>query len=228
MFGTSGITQNEVPDTQWIHRGLVSSARGPMAHVLFQNSAWLAWSSASTGGLVGSEKAAVACRFNSGTGRGRTASTAAPGQDVLGLRLRVPAIGVVLLDGIRPAQPCFRHRTLLSVRDAPHVATDTGQLSIRAAPSAHRGNLWARLPPAPSHPDAALSAGPEPPRDLPRTGRRVRSHGSRRALMGRARLPSLSALRHSRSRIRTSSVCRLWLRLLGRVLLRKSGSMSVV
>ena len=38
-----------------------------------------------------------------------------------------------------------------------------GELSIRAAPSAHRTKLWACLPPAPSYPDAALSAGPAPP-----------------------------------------------------------------
>ena len=74
---------------------------------------------------------------------------------------------------------------------------DTGQLSIKAAFSAHRTKLWARLPPAPSHPDAALSAGPAPPRDVPGTGRRGGPHGGRRARMGRARLPGLSALWHS-------------------------------
>ncbi len=64
----------------------------------------------------------------------------------------------------RPAAPCCRHRTVLTVRDAPHVAAHSGPLSIRAAPSAHRTKLWARLPPAPSHSDAALPAGPAPPR----------------------------------------------------------------
>ena len=74
----------------------------------------------------------------------------------------------------RPAEPCSRHRTVLTVRDAPHVAAYTGSLSIRAAPSAHRTKLWARLPPAPSHSDAALPAGPtsrpssqRPPRRTP-------------------------------------------------------------
>ena len=38
--------------------------------------------------------------------------------------------GVALLDGIRPAEPCSRHRTLQTVRNAPHVATYTGQLSM--------------------------------------------------------------------------------------------------
>jgi hypothetical protein len=97
----------------------------------------------------------------------------------------------------RPGEPCFRHRTLLTVRDAPHLVAYTGQLSIKPALSAHRTKLWARLPPAPSYPDAALSAGPAPPRDVPGTGRRGGSHGGRRAHMGRARLPGLSALWHS-------------------------------
>ena len=35
----------------------------------------------------------------------------------------------------RPAEPCSRHRTLLTIRDAPHVVAYTGQLSMRAAPS---------------------------------------------------------------------------------------------
>jgi len=51
----------------------------------------------------------------------------------------------------RPAEPCCRHRTLLSVRDAPHVVADTGPLSIRPTAPAQYTKLWARLPPAPSH-----------------------------------------------------------------------------
>ena len=35
----------------------------------------------------------------------------------------------------RAAEPCSRHRTLLTVRDTSHVAAYTGQLSIRAASS---------------------------------------------------------------------------------------------
>ena len=128
----------------------------------------------------------------------------------------------------RPAEPCSRHRTLLTVRDAPHVVAYTGQLSIRAAPSAHRTKLWARLPPAPSHSDAALPAGPAAPRDFPRGGGRGGPHGGRCPRMGRARLPGLSALWHSGARLRTSPVCRLWLRCSGGVLLQEPGSISVV
>ena len=77
--------------------------------------------------------------------------------------------------------PNSTHRPGCPPRPGVHAS-----VSIRAAPSAHPSNVWARLPPARSHPDAAPSAGPEPPRDVLRRGRRGGPHGRRRARMGRA------------------------------------------
>ena len=118
---------------------------------------------------------------------------------------------------LRRVQLCRCHRTGLTVRDAPHVTPCTSQPAITPTPSAHGAEPWVRLPAPPPTPDAALPAGPAAPRDLPRTGCRGEPNGGWRPLVGRARLPGLSALRHSRSWIRTSTVRRLWLRLSGRV-----------
>ena len=112
--------------------------------------------------------------------------------------------------------------------DAPDVTPCTSQPSITPTPPAHGTELWPRLPAPPTHPDAALSARPAPPRDLPRTGRRCGPHGGRRPLVGRARLPGLSALRYSGARLRSRPLLRVWLRFLGRVQLQGPGRVSVL
>ncbi|GMR14008.1 MAG: hypothetical protein BMS9Abin29_2236 [Gemmatimonadota bacterium] len=88
-----------------------------------------------------------------------------------------------------PCWTCSRRVTRSRVRDALLVPTCTCTVPAGYAASAADPELRTRLPAPAPYPDAALPTGPASPRDLPRTGRRVRSHGSRRTLMGRARLP---------------------------------------
>ncbi len=111
---------------------------------------------------------------------------------------------------------------------APRYTVCTSQSTITPTASAHRTEMWARLPASPPHPDAALSAGPAPHRDVPLTGGRGGSDGGRRPLVGRARLPGLPALWHSRSWIRSRRLLRVWLRLLGRVQLQGPWRVSIL